>query len=564
MKKLLTGGSFFCRHRKIQILLFILILTGAVQSALFAQSKGGGGGTAGTAAGVAGTAAGTAADGTGVRFRQRLEWNADKNAFEYKVEIRSGGKTVKTFTTADNFVNLNLPAGNYDYRVTVYDFLGREQDVSAWQKFEISKANEPVFNNVEENVEVDVSAGKKIVLPVEVDNVAEGASVVLVNVKTGEKIKGTLIVSGIAAGGAGAAGAASAAGAAGKSEIKKASAEFPKITAGEWKLVVENPSGLSSESQSIAIKTVDKEKERKAAEKAAKEAAELAEREERERLAREEDERKAAEKAEQERLAREEAERLAREKAEQERIAAELSEQEAREKAEREAAEKAEKERLAAEEAERKKKEELARAEEREKKKAARAARKSLGIEIKAGAAVALNLFESDLLQVKNYDTLTQGSMPENITLAPLASISYVPNLNWIFRPGLEITAGGFVYENRSAPFGNDEWEYNQKFCYNKVQASLIGQLSLWPQKIFLNVKAGGGLTEILTTTEYIRDREAVTNAFTYPALNAGLSFEFVLFKNLVFELGADYNRILSSKVNFSYLMPYLEVGVRF
>ena len=170
MKKLLTGGSFFCRLRKIQILLFILILTGAVQSALFAQNGGG----SDLSAGVA-----------GVRFRQRLEWSADKNAFEYKVEIRSGGKTVKTFTTADNFVNLNLPAGNYDYRVTVYDFLGREQDVSAWQKFEISKANEPVFNNVEENVEVDVSAGKKIVLPVEVDNVAAGASVVLVNVKTG-------------------------------------------------------------------------------------------------------------------------------------------------------------------------------------------------------------------------------------------------------------------------------------------------------------------------------------------------------------------------------------------
>lgn len=537
-KKLLTGGLFFSRHKKLQILLILFFLSGA--GMLVAQES------------------------SDSKFKQRLEWSADKNAFEYKVEIRSGGKIVKTFNTSDNFVNLNLPAGNYDYRVTVYDFLGREQDVSAWQKFEISKANEPVFNNVEENVEVDVSAGKKIVLPVEVDNVAEGASVVLVNVKTGEKIKGTLIVSGVAAGGAGAAGAASAAGAAGKSEIKKASAEFPKITAGEWKLVVENPSGLSSESQSIAIKTVDKEKEKKAAEKAAKEAAELAEREERERLAREEAERKAAEKAEQERLAREESERLAREKAEQERIAAELAEQEAREKAEREAAEKAEKERLAAEEAERKKEEELARAEEREKKKAARAARKSLGIEIKAGAAVALNLFESDLLQVKNYDTLTQGAMPENITLAPLASISYVPTLNWRFRPGLEISASGFVYESRSDAFGNDEWEYNQKFCFNNVQASLVGQLSLLPQKIFLNVKAGGGLTEILLSTEYVRDRDSTTKAFTYPSLNGGLSFEFVPLKYLVIEIGADYNRILSSKINFSYLMPYLEVGVRF
>ena len=566
MKKLLTGGSFFCRLRKIQILLFILILTGAVQSALFAQNGGG----SDLSAGVA-----------GVRFRQRLEWSADKNAFEYKVEIRSGGKTVKTFTTADNFVNLNLPAGNYDYRVTVYDFLGREQDVSAWQKFEISKANEPAFSNVQSDVKVDLAADGKIVLPVEVDNVAAGASVVLVNVKTGEKIKGALVLSGAVTG---------------ASEIKKASAEFPKISAGEWKLVVENPSGLSSESPAISVKTYDSvalakekaEEEKRLAreeEKAAKEAAELAAKEEMERLAREEAERKAEEKAAKQaaELAEKEAkkkEKLAAKELQTNRMyvmadddeaedEAELAEREAREAAEREeaerlAAEKAEKERLAAEEAERKKAEKLARAEEREKKKAARAARKSLGIEIKAGAAVALNLFESDLLQVKNYDTLTQGAMPENITLAPLASISYVPNLNWIFRPGLEITAGGFVYENRSAPFGNDEWEYNQKFCYNKVQASLIGQLSIWPQKIFLNVKAGGGLTEILTSTEYIRDREAVTKAFTYPTLNAGLSFEFVLFKNLVFELGADYNRILSSKVNFSYLMPYLEVGVRF
>jgi hypothetical protein len=535
VKKKSHCGLLLCRIKKIQLLLIIMILIG---TCLYAQNSGEG-------------------EGTGNKFKQRIEWSADKNALEYIVEIRSDGKIIKTFTTSDNFVNLNLPAGNYDYRVTVYDFLGREQDVSAWQKFEISKASEPVFNNVEANVEVDVSAGKKIVLPVEVDHVAEGASVALVNVKTGEKIKGSLIVSGAAA-------AAGGAVATGKSEIKKASAEFPKISAGEWKLVVENPSGLTSESPAISIKTVDKEKERKAEEKAAEEAAKQAVREELERLAKEEEERKAAEKA--------------AEKAEQERIAAELAEQAEREKAERKAAELAEKERLAeekqrleeekarlaAEEAERKKEEELARKEEKEKKKAARAARKVLGIEAKAGAAVALNLFESDLLSLKNYDTLTMGAMPENITLAPRVSISYVPNLNWRIRPGIEISASGFVYESRSASFGDDEWEYNQKFCCNNVKASIIGQLTLLPQKIFLDVKAGGGVTEILVNTDYVRDREGTAKAFTYPVLGAGASFEIVPIKNLVFEIGADYNIILSSKVKFSYLMPYLEVGVRF
>ena len=156
---------------KISRLLIIMLCLG---SGLYAQSS---------------------ADGSVSKFKQRLEWSADKNALEYKVEIRSGGKIVESFTTSDNFVNLNLPAGNYEYRVSVYDFLGRQQDVSAWQKFEISKANAPVFNNVEAAAEVDVSTGSKIVLPVEVDNVAAGTSVTLVNVKTGEKIKGELSLS---------------------------------------------------------------------------------------------------------------------------------------------------------------------------------------------------------------------------------------------------------------------------------------------------------------------------------------------------------------------------------
>jgi len=499
---------------KIQLLLITMLCLGP---ALYAQS----GGDAANAG----------------KFKQRLEWSADKNALEYKVEIRSGGKITETFTTSDNFVNLNLPAGSYDYRVTVYDFLGREQDVSAWQKFEISKANEPVFKNVESAAEVDVSAGSKIVLPVEVDNVAAGASVTLVNVKTGEKIKGDLTLSSAAAG---------AALASGKSEIAKASAEFPKISAGEWKLVVENPSGLKSESPAIVVTTVDKAAEEKARLIAEQKAAEEAKKEE-ERLAKEA-----------ERLAREEEKRLAQEQAEQERLAREEEKRLAAEEAERE-----KQELLAQKEAEKAEKEE-----ERQKKKAERAAKKALGIEIRAGAATALNLFDSDLLSNKNFDPLVGAlsgvDLPEYLTPAPVLAISYVPNLNWVFTPGLEISASGFFYEERSTPYGGDEYEYSQRFSHNNIQASLIGQLRLLPQKIFLDIKAGAGLSEILVKTSYAGQREESLQAFLYPTLNAGLAFELLPVKNLVFELGADYNRILSNKINFSYLMPYLEVGVRF
>ena len=505
---------------KIQLLLIIMLCLG---TALYAQSSG------------------DAA--TGSKFKQRLEWSADKNALEYKVEVRSGSKIVESITTSDNFVNLNLPAGNYEYRVSVYDFLGRQQDVSAWQKFEISKANEPVFKNVESAAEVDVSAGSKIVLPVEVDNVAAGATVTLVNVKTGEKIKGALSLSSAAAGVV----------AAGKSETAKASAEFPKISAGEWKLVVENPSGLKSESPAIVVTTVDKKAEEKARILAEQKAAEEAKKEE-ERLAKEA-----------EKQAREEEKRLAEEKAEEERLARE-EEKRQEEEAERLAKEEAEREKqelLAQKEAE-KEAEKAEREEEREKKKAERAAKKTLGIEVKLGAATALNLFDSDLLNLKNYDTLTFNFLPEMVTPAPLLTISYVPNLNWVFTPGLEITASGMWYESRSEPYKGQDFEYVQIFYHNNVEASLIGQLRLLPQKIFLDVKAGAGLSEILVKTIYDGDRADSLKAFVYPTINAGLSFEFVPVKNLVFELGADYNKVLSDKINFSYLLPYLEVGVRF
>ena len=150
------------------------------------------------------------------------------------------------------------------------------------------------------------------------------------------------------------------------------------------------------------------------------------------------------------------------------------------------------------------------------------------------------------------------------VTPAPLLTISYVPNLNWVFTPGLEITASGMWYESRSEPYKGQDFEYVQIFYHNNVEASLIGQLRLLPQKIFLDVKAGAGLSEILVKTIYDGDRADSLKAFVYPTINAGLSFEFVPVKNLVFELGADYNKVLSDKINFSYLLPYLEVGVRF
>ena len=495
---------FSGHFQRIKILLFIFLL--GCGGAMFAQ-----------------TAAAGTATASGGKFKQRLEWLSDANAFEYKIEIRSNGKTLQTITTEENYVNLNLPAGSYEYRITVFDFLGRQQDVSAWQKFEIIKANPPSFAKVESNIELDVSDGNKIILPVEVDNISSDSSVSLVNTQTNEKIEGKLISSESI----------------GKSETGKANAEFPKVSSGDWKLVVENPSGLKSESPVISIKTVDNkareeklEQERLEQERLERERLAEEERLEQERLAAEraEQERLAAEKAEQERLAAEKAER---ERLERERLAAEKAEQERLEQ------ERLEQERLAAEKAE---EERLAR-EERKK-------RKTLSIEVKAGAGAAFNTFDADLWE-------------QMFAFAPYASISYVPNFDWFIKPGIEIFATGFTFENQSDTF-EGIWEYKNTFFYNNIQANLIAQVRLLSQKHYVNIKAGGGITEIVLDTQYAHSRQPYRGAFIYPKLNAGLSIEYIPFKHLVFELGGDYNKILSSKIDDSYLMPYLQVGVRF
>ena len=499
--------GIFLPYKNLIVLMLLCFFTGA--SLLYAQSSGSGGTSSGS-----------------VKFQQRLEWNADDNALEYKIEIRQSGKTVKTYTTAENYVELNLPSGSYEYRVSVYDFLGRVQDTSEWQRLEISKASIPAFENMQEVAEVDISSGDKIVLPMEVENVAAGTTVKLVNINTGEIIAGELVITG----------------ASGKSETGKASAEFSELPAGEWKLVVENPSGLKAESPVFTIKTVDREAEALA----------RAEREAREAAEREAAEKEAAERE----AAKREAERLAREEAEREELARQEELKRQEELARQEELEK-EKELEAASE-------ELDNLEESEEPEELTPPRPALGLEVKAGAALAADLFGSDIFSDKNKDWLIEAFDKQKITLAPYAALSFVPNPGWVINPGVELSANYFSFSYKSDSYLDMEYEYQNDFNLTNIQLNLIGQIRLHPQKFFLNIKAGGGLQLIQFSTSYVERDKTSPQMFIYPKVNAGLSLEAVPFKHLVFEAGADYNMVISSKVKISYLSPYLVVGVRF
>ncbi len=214
-------------------------------------------------------------------FEQKIQWEQDENASEYKVEIwdvESGKKYY--FETEENFVNLNLPASRYEYQVTVLNSFGRVQTASGWNSFEIFKAELPEIVKVQKKSVVP-SKDDDFFIETDIKNVNEDSAVSLVNEKTGKTIKGSLVMQKTA----------------GKNEKTATKVKFPKVENGEWKLIVENPLGQKTESASIQVVDQKTEEARIAAEKA-----------ERERLAKAEEEKRLAEEAriaEEKRLAEE-------------------------------------------------------------------------------------------------------------------------------------------------------------------------------------------------------------------------------------------------------------------
>ena len=203
-------------------------------------------------------------------FEQKIQWEQDENASEYKVEIRdvkSGKKYY--FETEENFVNLNLPASRYEYQVTVLNSFGRVQTASGWNSFEIFKAELPEIVKVQKKSVVP-SKDDDFFIETDIKNVNEDSAVSLVNEKTGKTIKGSLVMQKSA----------------GKNEKTATKVKFPKVENGEWKLIVENPLGQKTESASIQVVDQKTEEARIAAEKA-----------ERERLAKAEEEKRLAEEA---------------------------------------------------------------------------------------------------------------------------------------------------------------------------------------------------------------------------------------------------------------------------
>jgi len=226
---------------------------------------------------------------TKTKFTQKIEWKADPNALEYKVELRSEntGQT-EFFTTDKSFISFTKAAGIYSYRIFAYDFLGRESSVSVWNTFTIKKAIQPKAQKLKEEVTITQDSGLQTQIPVDLENISESSKIEVLDIKNNEKIPASIVFDG---------------GNKEKTSAKKIQVE--NLKSGDYKIIVTNPGGLSSQiQQSIKVKDLKSLAE----EKRIEEEKLAVERAERERLAEEkrlEEEKLAAEQAERERLAEE-------------------------------------------------------------------------------------------------------------------------------------------------------------------------------------------------------------------------------------------------------------------
>lgn len=173
-----------------------------------------------------------------ISFPQKLEWKSNANALEYKVEVQNiaTGKT-QVLTTDKTSTEISLMPGKYRYRISAYDFLGKEASVSSWTNFEVFKANKPKIKDVEPSVKVQEETGS-VGIDVNISDINKDTKFELVN----ESLEGAVSIE-----------EKSLMGTSSSETEKITHLDFKNVPPGKWRLRVTNASGLSSLSEVIEI-----------------------------------------------------------------------------------------------------------------------------------------------------------------------------------------------------------------------------------------------------------------------------------------------------------------------
>ncbi|MCR4741274.1 MAG: hypothetical protein K5866_00165 [Treponema sp.] len=554
-------------------------------------------------------------------FSQTLAWEEDPNAFSYRIEIQNlKDNSLQKYETSDSSIKLNLQPGEYKYKIYALDFLGRDAAESDWQNIRVIKALKPVIEDLPANLLVAEEEKVNFSVPVDVSSITEESSVLIINTRTKEEIKGSLEF--ISRG----------------DQIIASNAIFPQVSEGNWVIKITNPSGLTTQSEEIqvtktveeafviadenpekrlsenllALKAAKEEEARLAQEKALEEErlkAEKLAQEEEARLAQEkllEEERLKAEKLAQEeetRLAQEKlleevklkAEKLAQEEAarlEEEKLAKEKEElaraqeiskaqekklmeekiaqaKEAIERIQEKEDSRLEEERIAQEEKAREEAEAARRAEEERLEREAREAQKKLAQEtlyaIRNKTYHDINFMAGAAAFFPLYGNalLDYSDLAQKLKVLPFAqfSISYLPIDFGLNRLGFEV--------NFQVVKIKTETDYLKlAIPYVSPHYNFYYQQRLVQDKLFLGIRAGASITIFGVEVEYKDDLVNRNDSYEdtyyiFPGAQAGISLIYRPDKFLVIELGCELEHIFMQSSQMGLLKGFLNLGLR-
>lgn len=162
-------------------------------------------------------------------FIQILSWQGDANALSYEVEVRdSAGNTVIERETDETSLEVSLAAGDYGYRVSAINLLGKRERVGPWLAFTVKKAVKPEVDWISPD-DLYLDDGE-FVVTVGGTGFADGVTVCLVESETsGVELWGEIS----------------------ESSRGRITVVFPPdmLESGEFSVKVVNPSGLSGVSR---------------------------------------------------------------------------------------------------------------------------------------------------------------------------------------------------------------------------------------------------------------------------------------------------------------------------
>lgn len=424
------------------------------------------------------------------KLSQKLEWKTEDAAYEYKVEIKDASGKITEYTTEKTQIKVSLPSGNYQWRVTAYDFLGRAASTTEWKKITIKKAVSPVVKS--NSAKLIVGKDKKISVPIETEQLDPNAKVELVDVSSNKTIAG---------------------------KISNGMAIFEKVPEGDFIVKVTNPGGLFSETNPINVRKQTAEEIKLAEEKERQE--EKARLEEERRIAEEkrlEEERKI----EEERRIAEEKRLEEKRRIEEERRIAEEKQLEEKRRIEEEHRQ----EELYLAEQERLEKERIA--EEKRLKREAWENRERGTFYFMLGPQYLLGLDNTDIF----LDQSTIIGLNAKFEMLPLkiGKSRFGVNLQAALFPIFPIETS---YSQKSALFVPATFNLSMFFplAVNKVELGFQGGIGA----------IGYLYSEKYKTMEDGSSRENISNLYINYMLDAGLTFRFIPQKKMAIDVNAQF-----------------------